>query len=120
MQDPRESLPTARLISLCLPLILLIVALVAPVDAKTATRRVEVPYTDLDLTLETDRAKLDQRLARAIRDVCRVPFSRSVRSATEARACFEAKREEFSIVRDRMVAAAMDSASRVGNGPPGQ
>ncbi|MFN4239244.1 MAG: UrcA family protein [Erythrobacter cryptus] len=58
----------ARLLLPALGLVLAAAAIPAPALAETAS--IAVPYGDLDLTRAAGRKALDQRLARAMRQVC--------------------------------------------------
>ncbi|MGB3470608.1 MAG: UrcA family protein [Erythrobacter sp.] len=109
MHDPRQSLATARIIMIAAPCVLLVGALTSPVNAEPDHRQAHVEYADLDLSSDAGRAALDKRLNRAIRDVCRAPFTRSVRAASQARACAEKVRETVLVQRNAILARASRS-----------
>ncbi|MDZ3831052.1 MAG: UrcA family protein [Sphingopyxis sp.] len=48
---------------------------------------VEVPYGDLNLSTAEGRAQLDQRINRAVRNVCRIEDYRDARQMAEHREC---------------------------------
>jgi len=106
MHDPRQSLTTARLVMIAAPCILVLGALIPSANAEPDHRRVHVEYADLDLSEDAGRATLDRRLNRAIRNVCRAPFTRSARAATHARTCAEQVRESVLAQRDTILANA--------------
>ena len=94
MIDPVSCLPMTRIGAIALPLLLLSSALVEAVQAEQRVRRIEVAYADLDLSDPKGRRELERRVERSIRSVCRQPFSRSVRSPTQTRACIRRVRKE--------------------------
>jgi UrcA family protein len=67
----------------------IILAHPAAADWDSAANRITVPYRDLDLTTELGRAKLDQRLRRAVRNVCEEPRLNSAEGYALERQCVE-------------------------------
>ncbi|GAB5348677.1 UrcA family protein [Alteriqipengyuania sp. 357] len=83
-----------------------------PALADPGENRVAVRYDDLDLRSTAGRAILDRRVADAIRNVCRSPHSRSVRVASETKACIAQLQEKVARLRALILAEAADA-------PPG-
>lgn len=110
MSDPLHSLPMARIMALSLPWLLLVAAVKDTALAEPGVNTVSVPYADLDLTQAKGRAEFEARLTAALRKVCRVPFTRSARAATQAKACMKAAREK--VARQRAVALAHRATNR--------
>jgi len=75
------------------------------------TNQVAVAYGDLDLTKPAGQATLDKRLARAVERVCDPGWTRSVRVATQTRACIAQKHAELATVRARLIADAWSENS---------
>ncbi|MEL7739235.1 UrcA family protein [Citromicrobium bathyomarinum] len=84
----------------------------SPALADPGENRVAVRYDDLDLRSTAGRTILDRRLDDAIRKVCRSPHSRSVRVASETKACIAQLQEKVAQLRNRIIAEAADA-------PPG-
>lgn len=106
MTDPRQSLAMARLAMIIVPCLLTIVALTGTATAKPDHNTVHVDYVDLDLSSARGRAALDARIERALRDVCRTRFSRSVRAAAQMRACLTETRRSIAPQRKAILARA--------------
>ncbi|MET4131860.1 UrcA family protein [Porphyrobacter sp. MBR-155] len=80
-------------------------ALAVPAAAETVT--VKVPFGDLDLTKETDRAALDRRLARATHKACGSPSARDISVLRSYRACVDEARATYQ----PQVGLALDNAN---------
>ena len=68
--------------------------------------RVLVEYQDLDLNHAAGRAALNERLDRAIKEVCHSSLTRSVRASSQARQCIAEKRAELAPVREAIITSA--------------
>src|SRR5688572_14618350 len=80
-----------------LALALAAAVLAVPAAARDKTRSVNVRYGDLDLTSVEGQQKLDLRLERAARKVCRLnePVTGSHLRAVNARECYEEARRNL-------------------------
>ncbi|MBB3034276.1 UrcA family protein [Alteriqipengyuania lutimaris] len=78
----------------------------SPTLADPGENRALVSYNDLDLGSSAGQARLDRRLDDAVKAVCRLPHSRSVRTASEAQACIAQLRTEVAQLRARIIAEA--------------
>jgi len=93
MNDPRNSLFMAKVVTVALPCILISSVLQQAAQAEPGTRTVHVTYADLDLANPKGRAEFEKRVRHAINTVCRQRFSRSARAPTQTRACIRAARQ---------------------------
>ncbi|SMF78465.1 UrcA family protein [Allosphingosinicella indica] len=82
-------------------------AVTAPASAQLAAQPSLVVLTvDLDLTSANGRARLDQRIARAVREVCGHPSDADAEGRSKVRECRDATLAAISEQRAIAIAAA--------------
>jgi len=93
-----------------LPTPLIAAALAIPASAGTpAARQAKVAVADLNLATAPGQAKLDHRLAVAIRQVCGAGDQRDLTLQAELRRCRESARKSAAPRRAALIAAATTS-----------
>lgn len=86
---------------------LAVAAIAAPASAQQAAApSVAVRIADLDLASANGRARLDQRIARAVREVCGRPSDADAEGRSKVRDCRDATLAALSDQRDLAIAAA--------------
>lgn len=78
--------------------------------AEDAQVTVRVGFADLDLTLESDRAKLENRVRSTVGRLCRGENGASPASPYPNAACFRAKMQDARVQMDRAIARANGGA----------
>ena len=86
--------------------LLALAAFAQPALAGSETGDVIVSYADLDLTTAAGQTTLDQRLGRAIRQICEPNAPRTARTNAAVRECIAEKRAEVASARSLAVAEA--------------
>jgi UrcA family protein len=99
------------------PAILLATAAAAPVQAVRGSPRpypaAIISFADLDLATRAGVAKLDRRLAQAVREVCSSFGRYSAREVDETQRCRTATRANLQARRAQVIAAARSGAIRL-------
>ena len=100
-----------------IPIALISTLVTAPADAgysKSGHRSTSVSYADLNLGSSEGRDKLDQRIARAVRDVCGDRSAADLSERSEARKCGNETMLIVKPQRDRAVAFANNKPIQLG------
>lgn len=100
-----------RQLSLLTLLIAATPALAAP--AEPVSERIVVRIADLDLDKDSDRRRLDHRLARAAVEACGTASNADLAGRNEVRRCVQETRAFLAGERDRRLATAPDPAVRL-------
>ncbi|MBV7265526.1 UrcA family protein [Erythrobacter ani] len=85
-----------------------------PAAADPGLNTVAIDYQDLNLTENAGRATLDERIKKAVRQVCSTGWTRSIRAGTVARKCIRETMKAVAPVRDEVIAQARAEAVSAG------